>query len=144
VHRRSGIGIALVAGCLAGLTGAAAGENRVEPMVTVREEETAGLERRLSSLRQEHRMRRRAAALLAEVALFDEGTIRGRSVAVEDPLKAQVGLAPGERQFSIGDEAVGIGGGGGSVSGTDLDRVAAEIRALERRLQALKERTQGS
>ncbi|MSS72379.1 MAG: hypothetical protein EXS64_12945 [Candidatus Latescibacteria bacterium] len=141
MRRRLRIGIALLAGCLAGLSGPAVGENRIEPVVTVRDGETAGQERRLSSLRQERRMRRRATALLSEVALFDEGVTRGRSVSVEAPIKAQAGLSPNQRQFSLGDEAVGIGGseGGGSAFGADLERVEAEIRTLERRLQALKE-----
>ncbi len=132
VRRRLRIGITLLAGCLAGLSGPAVGENRIEPVVTVRDGETAG---------QERRMRRRAAALLSEVALFDEGVTRGRSVSVEAPIKAQAGLSPNQRQFSLGDEAVGIGGseGGGSAFGADLERVEAEIRTLERRLQALKE-----
>ncbi len=49
-----------------------------------------------------------------------------------------------QRQFSVGDEATGIGGGRGGlpVSGTDLERVEAEIRSLEMRLKDLKKGAQ--
>ncbi len=136
---RIAISIGLLVGCLAGLTGVAAGAEKADSTAA----EVVRLEHQLASLRREGRMLRRAAALMSEVALFDEGVVRGRSVSAESL------RGPGEpivvqRQFSVGDEATGIGGGerGLPVSGTDMERVEAEIRALEMRLKELKKGAQ--
>jgi len=152
VNIRIATSIGLLVGCLAGLSAPAAGAEKADSTATIRDGEVTGLERRLASLRLEGRMLRRAATLMSEVALFDEGVGRGRSVSVESFIK-DVGPPTNDpekvpliqRQFSVGDEATGIGGSerGLPVSGeTDLEKVEAEIRVLEVRLKTLKKGAQ--
>jgi hypothetical protein len=143
VNIRIATSIGLLVGCLAGLSAPVAGVEKADSTATVREGEAAGLERRLASLRREGRMLRRAAALLSEVALFDEGVGRGRSVSAEPPRGPMEPIVV-QRLFSVGDEATGIGGGerGLPVSGTDVERVEADIRTLEMRLKELKKGAQ--
>lgn len=142
VNIRVATSIGLLVGCLAGLTGVAAGAEKADSTAT---EEVVRLGRQLASLRREGRMLRRAAALLSEVALFDEEAGRGRSVSVGPSIRNTGEPFFMERQFSVGDEATGIGGGGGGLpvsGGTNLEKVEAEVRALEMRLKALKEGAQ--
>jgi hypothetical protein len=135
-----GLGIALISGCLA-IGGSASGADRAaDPAVKGTETGTKTLVRRLADLRRERRNRIREAALLTEIALFEEDSALGRSLETAI-LAVEAGRPPvGIKAVEVrtrGEIARDLAGRGeGSTFRTELSIVEEEIRRVEGRQAA--------
>lgn len=141
---RIGTMVALFLVCLAAVRNTGAGERTDKAPERVGAGGLETLQRRISALRKEHRLRLRAARLMSEATLFDEEAALARSISIP-PLKdgrppSRPPTLSGGPEVAAHTETTSIGRGGEWIrpSVTDLERVEEEMQVLDAKVQGLK------